>query len=298
MLEAADPNLILIKHKAISALLPYAVHLAKSGDRWLFDLVLHVASASNSGEFMWHHIGPHISALFDKPTSPSLNLVLAFASLPYTEVIGQIVVSALLQIASIDSLRPHIPVAIWAWLKKQPHLPCEWLRQSEWTRGDVVHYVRSLGDIEILKSYLLLAWSDPDGVDGWLGGLNEMQVSIREDFNGIGMVHHREDLIRQLNDSLGLGESENEELSIEQPPPVALFTPTPSYQEAMQYGGVVPPSLTPSITSGHQRAMEQYSKLKAVLLEVDEEAMDILTGMPPKLILFSLLTHRHIQDPI
>ena len=288
MLEAADPDQILSKRKAISALLPYAIYVTKYGKHEMINMISCVVNTSNSGEFMWHYVRPYITALSNKPTRHSLKLVLVLASFPYTEVIGQIVVYALLQIASVDSLRPRIPIAIWAWLKKKPHLPCGHLGQSEWTKGDVVHHVRSLGDIEILKSYLLFVWLDPGGVDDWLGGLNEMQVSIREDFNGIGMVHHREDLIRQLDNLLRpvLHPTSRDRGAKEQ------------YSESEESSVVIPLPI-PQIVPRHQGAMEQYSELKAVLLEVDEEAMNILTRMPPKLILFfSMLTHRHIQDPI
>ena len=61
--------------------------------------------------------------------------------------------------------------------------------------------VRGLKDIEILKSYLLLAWSE------WStprdDGFEEMRVSINEDFCGIGMGRHRADLIQRLDDVLG-----------------------------------------------------------------------------------------------
>ena len=141
LLEPADPDQILSKRKAISAFLPYAIYVTQYGGNWMIDIISRVASASNSEEFMWHHVRPYITALFDTPTSSSLSLVLVLTSFPYTELIGQIVVYALLQIASIDSLRPQIPVAIWAWLKKQPHLPRRCLGQLKWTKGDLVHHV-------------------------------------------------------------------------------------------------------------------------------------------------------------
>ena len=277
MVEATNPDLILLKCKAINALLPYAIYLAQDGQCEMIDMVSHAASALNSGEFMWHCIGPYITALFDKPTIPSLNWVFTLASphipwhdqphdknavtrwataaleIPYTEAIGQSVVYALLQIASVESLQPHIPIAIWAWLKKQPGLPHGYTRQLTWAKANVVHCVRLLGNIDILKSYLLLVWSNPHGVDVQFGGVNEMQVSIQEDFNGIGMVHHREDLIRRLDHTL---------------------RQIPSTSNLWD----------------DELVRRQYRGLKAVLLRVDGEAMNILTRMPFKLIIFSLLT--------
>ena len=146
MIEAADPYLILCKRKAISALFPYVVYLARDGQQGMADTFLRVARASNSNyrEFMWGCVGPYIVPLFGKPTTPSLDSIIilvshhvpwdssrvdkdtvarwaaATSAIPYTEEVGQGVVDALLQISYFDSLRPHIPIGIWAWLKRRP----------------------------------------------------------------------------------------------------------------------------------------------------------------------------------
>jgi len=65
----------------------------------------------------------------------------------------------------------------------------------------VIQQVKAFRDIEILKSYLLLVWSEWDCIQ--LGGFDKMCTLIREDFSGIGMQHHREDLIEQLDHILG-----------------------------------------------------------------------------------------------
>ena len=42
MIEAADPNLILCRHKAISALFPYVVYLAQDGQQGMADMFVQV----------------------------------------------------------------------------------------------------------------------------------------------------------------------------------------------------------------------------------------------------------------
>ena len=283
MVEATDPNPILSKRKAISALFPYAAYLARGGQQGMVNMVLRVARASGSNyrEFVWNRIGTYITPLFGELTPPSLNSVIILTShhvpwhenldetvvtrwaavvsvIPYTEEVGQSVVDALLQIASNDSLQPHIPVSIWAWLERQPSLPPKCLGRSQGIQGRVVRRVRALGDIEILKSYFLLVWSewDPinyhggDHTERRYGDLQEMRTSIQEDFGGIGMGRHREELINRLDHILGQLDLGLEHLKL----------------------------LKPSLEDGSvQAAKEQYGELKKVLLEVDGEAVNILT---------------------
>src|ERR1700753_3916763 len=84
----------------------------------------------------------------------------ATSAVPYTKELGKRVVDALLGIAFVDCLRPHIPVTAWAWLKRLPLLPRSCRGRTNGTTSDIVHHVRGLGDIEILKSYFLLIWSE------------------------------------------------------------------------------------------------------------------------------------------
>ena len=187
------------------------------------DAILRVVSTSYSGRLVWHRVDLYLTALFDQLSSPPLNRVVAFISpyvpwdekfhnehtvarwaaavlaVPYTEEIGSPAVDALLQIASIDSLRPHIPIDLWAWLKKLPSLPV--YRSFVAGKAAVVRHVRQLGDIEILKSYFLLIWSEWNFRSPF--GLEEMQMSIREDFGGIELKHHREDIMERLDYVLG-----------------------------------------------------------------------------------------------
>ena len=139
------------------------------------NMSLRAAMLLNSEEFIWHHAKPLIMRLSNTQSPPSLDWIITLASphvswhdepydrnmvarwakaasaVPYTEEVGQNVVDVLLHIASVDSLRPHIPVDIWRWLKNQPSLPPECSGRSRGSSGDVVRQVRALGDIEILN---------------------------------------------------------------------------------------------------------------------------------------------------
>ena len=288
MLTAADQELIRSKHKAIITLFPHAVHLGQIGEQRMVDMSLRVAMTLHSEEFIWHRAKPFIMRLSNTQSPPSLDRLIILASphiswheephdgnmvarwaeaasaLPYAEDVGQIVVNALLHIASVDTLRPHIPIGVWAWLKEKPSLPPKCSGRSRGSNGDVVRQVRALGDVEILKSYLLLVWSEWDHIDdGQSGGLAEMEASIREDFGGIAMGPHRQELIERLDHVLGQLDAGLDHLQQDKP------------------------SLDVHHTS---RARTQYSELRRVLMEMGVEAMDVPAREPPKLMFFGLLT--------
>ena len=157
-------------------------------------------------------------------------------------------VDTLLQIAQVSHLRPHIPVDIWTWLKKRPSLPPVCWGRGWGTEFDIVHQIRGLGDIEILKSYFLLVWSEWD----WLydSGIDEMKIAIGEDFGGIGMWCHREDLIERLDYVLG----------------------------RLERGWEFLHQRNPSVNGYHiERGKACYGELKEILLEVDGKATETLT---------------------
>ena len=286
--DPANPDPIRSKRKAISALFPHVLRLGRSGGQGIVDMFFRTVMASNSDEFIWDRAKPFLMRLSKTESPPSLDWVIAITSphapwhtekydgnmvggwakavsaVSYTEEVGQSVVDALLHIASVDSLRSHVPIDIWAWLKNQPPLPPQCLGRSRGSGGDVVRQVRALGDVEILKSYLLLVWSEWDCLDSQeSGGLAEMQVSIREDFNGIEMWRHREDLIKRLDDILEQLDGRLDGLKQNKP----------------------------GLKTDHiSRAVAQYSELKRILVEVNAEAMNGLAGKFPRLILFCLLT--------
>ena len=135
--------------------------------------------------------------------------VAAIPVVPYTEYVAVSVVDALLQIAANDYLRPFIPANVWLWLNKRPSLPpaCQGLESGR--RRSVVQMVRGLNNIGILTSYLIVVWSEHGGhLDS--EGFVEMEVSAREDFNGIGMGCHRVELIQRLDHILSKLDQEPE----------------------------------------------------------------------------------------
>ena len=269
--QAGNQGQIKPRHKAITALFPYAVWRERSGECGMVDALLDIVQAPEFGGSMWEEITPFIPTLFTEASPRSIVLVspllpwsderhdetlvvrwaAAAAGVPYTMEVGQSVVGALLHIATNGSLHPHIPVDIWVWLNKRPSLPRICLGRSKGTEGCVVRQVRALGDIEILKSYLLLVWSQWNPVHP--GGLTEMSTLIREDFGGIGMQHHRGDLIKHLNLIIAGLEQQSDSLKLDLGLHQVLL------------------------------AIRQYKELEKELLEVDRRAKEIPTRTSPRL---------------
>ena len=191
----------------------------------MLDMILHAARVSMWSGFMWRHTEPLVVTLLDEgnpiPLKRAMILALphvpwwqftngvhliqlwvtAVPAIPYAEDIGQSVVDTLLQIAFSDTLSPHVPADMWSWLNKRPSLhPVCWGRYQGTSRS-VVRRIRRLGDIEILKSYFLLVWSEWDDLRS--GGFSEMYTSIWEYFSGAWMGDHRQDLLRHLDRVLG-----------------------------------------------------------------------------------------------
>ena len=217
MAEAEDYHPLQSKRKAISALLPYAIWQDRDGRPEMLVAILHVVRISKMQPFVWHHIRPFVGTLVSDASpnavvlmSPHLfrdstkdkeglvqRWVAATSAATYTEEVGQSVVDMLLQIASEDKLVPYIPADLWSWLTKRPSLPPICRGRFLGTRGSIVEVVRALKDTEVLKSYLLLVWSEWDYL--YDGGFYKMCTSIREDFGRNGMGHHRVDLIQRLD---------------------------------------------------------------------------------------------------
>ena len=209
------------KREAITALLPYAVWEERDGRPEMFNAILHAARASEEPEFMWHHIIDFVNTLFSEASpraailvSPHLprswltdrqDLVQQWVKMvsvaPRTEELAQGAVDTLLQIASNPDVLQHITPEAWSWLTLRPSLPPVCKGRSVGTNRHVIEAVRALKDIEVLKSYFLLVWSEWDWIRG--DGLEETRTSILEDFSGIGMGQHRADLIQRLDHVLG-----------------------------------------------------------------------------------------------
>ena len=220
MVEAEDHLPLESKRKAITALLPHAVWQERDGQPEMLDTILRAARASKMWSFMWCHVNQFISTLFSGASPRAIILVsphfywdrrledrgdlvqwwaATASAVPYTEEVAQSMVDALLQIASEDRLVEYIPADLWSWLTKQPSLPPTCRGRSLGAGPHVLKAVWALRDIEVFKSYLVIVWSEWDTPRG----CDEMCTSIREDFSGIGMGHHRAELIRRLDYVLG-----------------------------------------------------------------------------------------------
>jgi len=145
---------------------------------------------------------PHLW-LWNFPASKHLiqPLAVAISEIPYTDEVGTSVVDTVLQVAFNPSLRSSIPPDMWSWLNKRPSLPPVCWGRYLAGHASAFRTVRALRDIETLKSFLLLIWSEWNGP--YSHGLQEMHTAIREDLGEIGMWCHREDLLRHLDHVLG-----------------------------------------------------------------------------------------------
>ena len=246
MTEAGDLDKIYSKRKPLVALLLYAIWQEQHGQPEMFDMLVRITRAPGMLRYTWRLFERGINPL-SKATphaivfiSPSIfwgsysliaheedqvqRWAAATSVVQYTEEAAQNVVDALLQIVSLantSSCTPHITTGVWSWLIKQPTLPPICKGRSCGTSRKVVRMVQGLGNTEILKSYLLLVWSEWDQL--YPDGFEEMCVSVREDFCGVGMGHHRGDLIqrldhilRQLDQGLGYLKQHNPDLREEQ----------------------------------------------------------------------------------
>jgi hypothetical protein len=276
MARTSSQDGIYFKSIAIAAILPFAMFLGRGGQLEMFDAVLCTVRALKLWEPVWYRIRSYVVTQLEKSSLPSLDRFIALASrdivgsirsgqptvarwaaavlaVPYTEELGQSVVDATLQIAWYGTVRPQIPADIWVLLRKRPSLPPVCSGRTLGTFGTVVRHIRGLEDLEILKSYLLLVWSEWDPLQPC--GAEEMKNSIREDFGGIGAWGHREDLVRRLDHVLGRLDRGLEWLQ--------------TYRWALD-------------VEEFQQSKEQYGELRDALLEVDREPTAVLTRESPE----------------
>ena len=221
MAEAEDYHPLHSKRKAITALLPHAVRQERDGQPEMLNAFLHAVRASKNEDFMWRHVEQYAGRLLHEASPRAIALVLPYtprywqigreesiqqwaaaaSAVIDSEEVAQDVIDTLLQIASHSELLSHIPTDTWSWLTKRPSLPPVCRGRSVGTRDHIVKAVRALDDIEILKSYFLLTWSEWDTLSD--EGFNDICASIREDFCGIEMDRHRADLTQRLDHILG-----------------------------------------------------------------------------------------------
>lgn len=280
MIDTADAHMISMKVKAISTIIPFAISLERDGQQGMLDVA--VCSLRSFGGDVWSQAQRHIDTLFKETSAHSLNQAITLISpywgwsswkkgenevarwatavlnVPYTKEVGQSVVDATLQIASHNFLRPHIPIKVWALFKKQPPLSPICLGRSNGNEPDIIKHVRGLGDLEILKSFLLLVWSEWDRISS--SGLDMMKMLIQEDFCGIGMAQHQQDLLQRLDYILG------------------EFGRGPEYFQWHTMWSF------DFIKARIEYTKQQYGELRDVLLEVQREAVKkTLTCMSPSL---------------
>jgi len=255
--ETINPLVPVPVCKPTSALLSFA---ARHGEYVTLDTLLHVLRTSEG--FVWNHVLP---ALFNETSPLTIVLVSPYANwhtprladrgsllarwatvvseVPYTEEIGRSAVDVLLNASMWWFLRPHIPIGIWGWLEKRPSLPPECRGRMMGGEEEIVCHVRALRDIKILKSYLLLIWSEWDSP--WPTAFPVTRAIIREDFGGAEMGHHRKDLIEHLDRVLAELDRGFEYLRQQKP--------------RLQY-------------DLFQEANKEYRRIREVLLEVDRGA--------------------------
>ena len=256
MAKAKDYRPLQSKRKAISALLPYAAGQERDGQPEVFDATIRAIRASRMLGFMWDRIRQSVIISLSGASPQAIVLALphtawylgyrdwkslvqqwaaATSVVAYTGEVAQSVVDMLLQfMADRDSLK-YIAANKWTWLTKRPSLPpiCRGRDVGTYTR--TVKVARALKDIEVLKSYFLLIWSEwndvlsdspyyllesppthdlsfscplsnsvssshpPNASNGVSCSFCLMRISIQEDFGGVGMGQHRADLLHHLD---------------------------------------------------------------------------------------------------
>ena len=230
---ARDPDAVVSKYKAITALFPYAVRRGQEGDSQLLDAFLcTVKHFPYTSQWTRRHIRPAIPKLLAKGSSTTLKRA-AVVALPYLELawldsedirsfvelwtsaadaledaegICQAVVDVLLQMAFFHSVRAHITPKAWSWLNKRPSLPPRCRGRLLCSIGsNVLPAIRARNDIELLTSYLITMWSEWDCAGEW--AFEGMCESLWEVFCGDvedEVREHRMDLLARLNSVLGV----------------------------------------------------------------------------------------------
>ena len=275
------------RRKAFTALLPYAIRLERDGQPEMFDAFLQATRHLGVPEFVLHHV-EGITSLLHEATpraivlvSPSIPLswlvaeegsihlwVAAVSAVQDTEGVAQSVVETLLRIASEEGLLRHITADVWSWLTKRPSPPLFNLGRPHRPYQHVVKVVRGLRDIETLKWYFLLVWSDGNTLPD--DGFDETCSSLREDFGGVGMGHHRFDLTQRL-DKILVGSAPRQLDCSFSPPRVAsrdIYNRRNIRKKRVQYRGLKDVLLETNI-----EAISRSSYLLITLLSILTEVM-------------------------
>ena len=255
----------------------------------IFNTLLHAAYALSG--YLWDHIQPFMNTLLNDASDASLKRaailvspyicwyreefrglaqvwVATASTIPKEEEVAPSVVDVLLQIAHLELLPPENHGDIWSWLKLRPSLPPICHGRKLGGRREVMQQVRGLKDIEILKSYFLVVWSEWDPIQD--SGFPMMYECIHEEFSGVEANFHRAELVQRLDRVI---RELNKGLA-------HLQRGKPDLQEWQL-----------------QRSKKQYERLRKILKKIREEP-EIPTCMSSRLInVFELLTLvEHAQD--
>jgi len=183
------------------------------------------------------------------------------SAIPKEKEVASSIVDALLQIVCFELPPTGNHGDIWSWLTLRPSLPPICRGRCVGSHPDVMQQVRGLKNIEILKSYLLVVWSEWDSLR--YSGFLMMCKCICEEFSGVEASSHRAELVQRLDEVIG------------------------ELDKGLEYLQRDTPDLRKEEL---QRRKGQYEKLRRVLKEIPE-APEIPTCMSPRLInLFDLLT--------
>ena len=246
--------------KPLASVLSYAVKTAEDGNAGLLDEILLAVSRSSQGSsWVRSHIGPLIDQMLSTWDSDVrvriavhalsyvedawfhaankhifvVRWVSAASRLEYTPEIGQSVVEVLLRMACMYHWRPHITREAWRWLERRPQLPPVCRARSLCCNDlGAISKVESLGNIEILKGYLIVVWSEWDWLAPWV--CSYMCTVIRKHFGGEREKGHRDELrdrLLHIQNQLDLGLDHLRKLGSEMT--AACFQPTKEAYEAL-----------------------------------------------------------------
>ena len=235
--------------------------MAQGGDTRLLDEILLAVSRSSQGSsWVRRGIGPLISGMlsaawgFDVRARIAVcalscvedawfhvpdkyifiqHWISAASSLRYTPEIGRSVVEVILRMACVYQWRPHITMKAWGWLARRPQLPPVCRARSLCCNDlGAISKVESLKDIEILKGYLIVVWSEWDWLAPWV--CSYMCTVIRKHFRGERKRGHRDELrdrLLHIRKQLDLGLDYLREHGSEMS--AACFQPTKEAYEAL-----------------------------------------------------------------
>ena len=193
------------------------------------------------------HVSPHVefeSITWTEQERKELisQWATAASKVPRTEAAARDVVQTLLWTASFYP--SMIPTGTWGWLKKRPILPPDCKGRTMGSEDHVVRHVQGLGDIETLKSYLLVIFSEWDSI--YPSGYRPICLAVGIRFHGDRMTRHRKDLVERLDHVLGQLDRGLPYLRLHKPRYVEKF---------------------------FLEAKEQYTSLRKMLLEMDRQVV-------------------------